>query len=41
VQFVVFSRSAQEMRLLLYDEVEDTEPTGIIPFERETDRWGI
>jgi glycogen operon protein len=40
VQFVVFSRSAREMRLLLYDEVEDTEPTEIIPFERETDRWG-
>ena len=40
VQFVVFSRSAKEMRLLLYDEVEDSEPTEIISFERETDRWG-
>lgn len=40
VQFVVFSRSATEMRLLLYDEVEDTEPTEVIPFSRETDRWG-
>ena len=39
VQFVVFSRSAKEMRLLLYDEVEDSEPTETISFERETDRW--
>jgi isoamylase len=40
VQFVVFSRSATEMRLLLYDEVNDREPTEIIPFQRDTDRWG-
>jgi glycogen operon protein len=40
VQFVVFSRSATAMRLLLYDEVDDHEPANIIPFERDTDRWG-
>src|ERR1700749_250456 len=40
VQFVVFSRSATNMRLLLYDRVDDREPTEIIPFDRETDRWG-
>jgi glycogen operon protein len=40
VQFVVFSRSATAMRLLLYDRVEDREPTEIIRFDRETDRWG-
>ncbi len=40
VQFVVFSRSATAMRMLLYDDVNDTEPDEIIPFDRETDRWG-
>ncbi len=40
VQFVVFSRSATAMRLLLYDRVEDLEPTEIIRFDPETDRWG-
>jgi len=40
VQFVVYSRSAQAMRLLLYDAVEDREPAEIIDFERESDRWG-
>jgi isoamylase len=40
VQFVVYSRSAQAMRLLLYDAVDDREPTEIIDFERDTDRWG-
>ncbi len=40
VQFVVFSRSATEMRLLLYDRVEDTEPSEVIHFHRESDRWG-
>ena len=29
VQFVVFSRSATEMRLLLYNDVDDTEPSEI------------
>ncbi|MCG8585895.1 MAG: hypothetical protein MI757_14405, partial [Pirellulales bacterium] len=40
VQFVVFSRSAVSMRVLLYDNVEDREPAEIIDFDRETDRWG-
>jgi len=40
VQFVVFSRSATAMRLLLYDRVDNREPVEIIPFNRETDRWG-
>ena len=40
VQFVVFSRSATSMRVLLYDSVQDREPTGTIVFDRESDRWG-
>ncbi len=40
VQFVVFSRSATAMRLLLYDHVEDLEPANIIHFDPDTDRWG-
>jgi isoamylase len=40
VQFSVFSRSATDMRLLLYNEVEDREPAEVIDFDRETDRWG-
>jgi isoamylase len=39
-QFSVFSRSATAMRLLLYNEVNDTQPSEIISFDRETDRWG-
>ncbi|MCO6455073.1 MAG: glycogen debranching protein GlgX [Pirellulaceae bacterium] len=40
VQFVVFSRSATAMRLLLYDKVHDREPSEIIELDRDTDRWG-
>ena len=40
VQFVVFSRSATAMRVLLYDNVDDAEPAEIISFDRDTDRWG-
>jgi isoamylase len=40
VQFVVFSRSATEMRVLLYNSVDDREPTEIVPLDRDTDRWG-
>jgi isoamylase len=40
VQFVVFSRSATAMRVLLYEKVTDREPAEIIVFNRETDRWG-
>lgn len=40
VQFVVYSRSATAMRLLLYDGVTDREPSDIVPFDSDTDRWG-
>ncbi len=40
VQFVVFSRSATSMRVLLYDHVSDREPAEVIVFDRATDRWG-
>jgi len=40
VQFVVFSRSAKAMRVLLYDRVEDPEPTEVIQFDRDLNRWG-
>lgn len=39
-QFVVFSRSATAMRVLLYDRVTDREPSHVIPFHPELDRWG-
>ncbi len=40
VQFVVYSRSATAMRLLLYEKVEDAEPEEVIEFSPKTDRWG-
>ena len=40
VQFVVYSRSATHMRLLLYRNVNDREPREVINFDRSTDRWG-
>jgi glycogen operon protein len=40
VQFVVFSRNATEMRLLLYDDVDETEPAEIINFDPNQNRWG-
>jgi isoamylase len=40
VQFVVFSRSARAMRVLLYDHVDDTEPSEIVVFDRDQNRWG-
>jgi glycogen operon protein len=40
VQFVVYSRSATAMRVLLYDRVTDREPKRIIEFNPATDRWG-
>ena len=40
VQFVVFSRNATGMRVLLYDTVDDREPADIIHLDRDTDRWG-
>ncbi|MEM9826993.1 MAG: alpha-amylase family glycosyl hydrolase, partial [Planctomycetota bacterium] len=40
VQFSVFSRSASEMRLLLYDKPGDREPAETIEFDPRNDRWG-
>lgn len=40
VQFVVFSRSATAMRVLLYDDVEDPDPADAIPLDPKADRWG-
>ncbi len=40
VQFVVFSRNATEMRLLLYEDVDQREPAETITFDRKTNRWG-
>jgi isoamylase len=40
VQFVVFSRSAFEIRLLLYRHVDDLEPADVIRFDSDLDRWG-
>ena len=40
VQFVVFSRDATKVRLLLYKAVDDLEPESIIHFDPNTDRWG-
>jgi len=40
VQFVVFSRSATAMRVLLYEHASDLEPCEVIRFDPDTDRWG-
>ncbi len=40
VQFVVFSRNATEMRLLLYDDVDNSEPVEILNFDPSQNRWG-
>src|SRR3972149_3237672 len=40
VQFVVFSRSATAMRVLLYDGVNDPDPSRVIEFKPEPARWG-
>lgn len=40
VQFVVFSRHATEMRLLLYDDIQQRDPAEIVYFDPRTDRWG-
>ena len=40
VQFVIFSRSATGMRVLLYDHVDDREPAETLHFDPSTDRWG-
>lgn len=40
VQFVVVSRNATEMRLLLYNDVNDTEPFDVVEFDPKSNRWG-
>jgi isoamylase len=40
VQFVVYSRSATAMRVLLYRRLSDREPYRTIDFNPSTDRWG-
>ena len=40
VQFVVFSRSATTIRVLLYDNVANREPVEVIVCDRDSDRWG-
>lgn len=40
VQFVVVSKNATAMRVLLYDHVDDREPADIIHLNPELDRWG-
>ncbi len=40
VQFVVFSRTAHAMRVLLYDRVNQREPTDIVDFDPDLNRWG-
>lgn len=40
VQFVVYSKSATAMRVLLYRHVHDREPARLIEFNPDSDRWG-
>src|SRR5262245_47600913 len=40
VQFVVFSRSATAMGVLLYDNVDDADPSRVIELCPQNDRWG-
>ncbi len=40
VQFVVFSRSATAMRVLLYDRPSDRDPSRTVDLNPSTDRWG-
>ena len=40
VQFVVFSKNATAMRILLYKRVDDLEPYRLIELNPDTDRWG-
>ena len=40
VQFVVYSRSATAMRVLLYRRVSDRDPHRVVVFNPSTDRWG-
>lgn len=40
VQFSIFSRNATEMRVLLYDRVDQAEPSEVLHMNPRTDRWG-
>lgn len=40
VHFVIVSKSATGMRVLLYDRVGDRDPVDIVTFNPELDRWG-
>ncbi len=40
VQFVVYSRSATAMRILLYAGIDDREPAEVIELDPNKDRWG-
>ncbi len=40
VQFVVFSRSATAMRVLLYEKTGDLDPAEIIDLDPDLNRWG-
>jgi glycogen operon protein len=40
VQFVLYSRSATAVRVLLYDAVDAPEPAEVIALDPATDRWG-
>ncbi len=40
VQFVVFSRSAAAMRVLLYKKVSDPEPDAAVDYDPDLNRWG-
>ncbi len=40
VQFIVYSRSATAMRVLLYDRPDDPEPAEVIALDPTKDRWG-
>jgi len=40
VQFVVFSRSATAMRVLLYDDAAQADPSEVIDFDAQLNRWG-
>ncbi len=40
VQFVVYSKSATAMRILLYTRITDRDPVRLIEFNPQNDRWG-
>ena len=40
VQFAVYSKSATAMRVLLYKDVNDRNPSRLIELNPDTDRWG-